>query len=75
MFCEDAARRLAEPLRALPDLAAFKVRVEHEESLHAHDAWRKSTGSGPEPLPRPAPAWRHPPTALPAPRPWHLRPA
>lgn len=38
MFCEDAARRLAEPLRALPDLAAFKVRVEHEESLHAHDA-------------------------------------
>nr|WP_314478638.1 GTP cyclohydrolase FolE2 [uncultured Pseudomonas sp.] len=38
MFCEDAARRLHEALRAVTWSKAFKVRVEHAESLHAHDA-------------------------------------
>ncbi|UVK83075.1 GTP cyclohydrolase FolE2 [Pseudomonas sichuanensis] len=38
MFCEDAARRLHLALRQLPWVSAFSVRVEHAESLHAHDA-------------------------------------
>ncbi|PWB32303.1 GTP cyclohydrolase I FolE2 [Pseudomonas sp. SDI] len=38
MFCEDAARRLNLALKQLPWLAGFNLRVEHAESLHAHDA-------------------------------------
>lgn len=38
MFCEDAARRLHQSLRQLKWATAFKLRVEHAESLHAHDA-------------------------------------
>ena len=38
MFCEDAARRLKGVLDADPRLIDFLVRVEHQESLHAHDA-------------------------------------
>lgn len=38
MFCEDAARRLHLALRQAPWVSAFSVRVEHAESLHAHDA-------------------------------------
>ena len=38
MFCEDAARRLNLALRQLDWVAGFTVRVEHAESLHAHDA-------------------------------------
>ncbi|QHG68357.1 GTP cyclohydrolase FolE2 [Pseudomonas putida] len=38
MFCEDAARRLHQSLRQLQWATAFKLRVEHAESLHAHDA-------------------------------------
>ncbi len=38
MFCEDAARRLHKALRQLEWTTAFKLRVEHAESLHAHDA-------------------------------------
>ncbi|MGE8322529.1 MAG: GTP cyclohydrolase FolE2 [Pseudomonas sp.] len=38
MFCEDAARRLHQSLRQLEWSTAFKLRVEHAESLHAHDA-------------------------------------
>lgn len=38
MFCEDAARRLHASLRQLDWCTAFKLRVEHAESLHAHDA-------------------------------------
>ncbi len=45
MFCEDAARRLHRALRALPQLDAFSVRVEHAESLHAHDAVAESRWS------------------------------
>ncbi|QBF24386.1 GTP cyclohydrolase I FolE2 [Pseudomonas tructae] len=38
MFCEDAARRLHLALKTLPWLSGFNLRVEHAESLHAHDA-------------------------------------
>ncbi len=38
MFCEDAARRVDEALRRMPNLTAFKVGITHAESLHAHDA-------------------------------------
>src|SRR6185437_5475264 len=38
MFCEDAARRIRRALDADDDIAAFHVRVEHQESLHPHDA-------------------------------------
>ncbi|NIE75687.1 GTP cyclohydrolase I FolE2 [Pantoea sp. Ap-967] len=38
MFCEDAARRLHQSLRQLEWATAFNLRVEHAESLHAHDA-------------------------------------
>ena len=38
MFCEDAARRILHALDADDGIAAFHVRVEHQESLHPHDA-------------------------------------
>ena len=38
MFCEDAARRIRRALETDAGIAAFHVRVEHQESLHAHDA-------------------------------------
>jgi GTP cyclohydrolase IB len=38
MFCEDAARKLQAALDADPRFADFWLRVEHHESLHAHDA-------------------------------------
>ena len=38
MFCEDAARRLHSRLKAVPWSTAFNLRVEHAESLHAHNA-------------------------------------
>jgi GTP cyclohydrolase I len=38
MFCEDAARRIQRVLDDDADLAGFRVRLEHQESLHAHDA-------------------------------------
>lgn len=38
MFCEDAARRLRQALEADAGLADFHIRVEHQESLHPHDA-------------------------------------
>ncbi len=38
MFCEDAARRLYGMLRSQCDYRAFSLRVEHQESLHAHNA-------------------------------------
>ncbi|MBF8678988.1 GTP cyclohydrolase FolE2 [Pseudomonas fulva] len=51
MFCEDAARRVYAALRAVEWSKAFKVRVEHAESLHAHDAvanaqWQWNITSG-----------------------------
>lgn len=46
MFCEDAARRLYRMLRSQCSHRAFSLRVEHQESLHAHNAvaelsWRE----------------------------------
>jgi GTP cyclohydrolase I len=38
MFVEDAGRKLKGALGADPRLQDFWVRVEHHESLHAHDA-------------------------------------
>ncbi|MBR9827652.1 MAG: GTP cyclohydrolase I FolE2 [Oceanospirillales bacterium] len=38
MFCEDAARRLKHALLGDAAWADFWIRVEHHESLHAHDA-------------------------------------
>nr|WP_306851248.1 GTP cyclohydrolase FolE2 [Luteibacter jiangsuensis] len=38
MFCEDAARRIQRVLDGDAGLAGFQVRLEHQESLHAHDA-------------------------------------
>ena len=38
MFCEDAARRIQRVLDADNRIADFHVRLEHQESLHPHDA-------------------------------------
>jgi GTP cyclohydrolase I len=38
MFCEDAARRIQKALDADHSLSDFHIRVEHQESLHPHDA-------------------------------------
>jgi GTP cyclohydrolase IB len=38
MFCEDAARRIQRALDADAHIADFHVRLEHQESLHPHDA-------------------------------------
>jgi GTP cyclohydrolase I len=38
MFCEDAARTLKTILQSEPNISDFYVRVEHQESLHAHNA-------------------------------------
>lgn len=38
MFCEDAARRIQRMLDNDTNIADFHVRLEHQESLHAHDA-------------------------------------
>jgi GTP cyclohydrolase I len=38
MFCEDAARRIQRALDADAGIADFHVRVEHQESLHPHNA-------------------------------------
>jgi GTP cyclohydrolase I len=38
MFCEDAARRIQRALDADESVADFHIRLEHQESLHPHDA-------------------------------------
>ena len=47
MFCEDAARRLSKAFHAAPFCEDFEIHVEHQESLHAHNAvariYRKGT--------------------------------
>ncbi|MGY8872201.1 MAG: GTP cyclohydrolase FolE2 [Pseudomonadales bacterium] len=42
MFCEDAARRIHQALQEEACLQGFHLRVEHMESLHAHDAVAES---------------------------------
>ena len=46
MFCEDAARRIAAALSQDARIASFDVEVAHLESLHAHDAVARVTGTG-----------------------------
>ena len=38
MFCEDAARRIKLGLEAMPSVSDYWLKVEHQESLHAHNA-------------------------------------
>ena len=38
MFCEDAARRLKGHLENIAWVSDYKFKVEHQESLHAHNA-------------------------------------
>ena len=38
MFCEDAARRVAATLNTQAEVGDYWVRVEHQESLHPHNA-------------------------------------
>ncbi|BFM17737.1 GTP cyclohydrolase FolE2 [Maricurvus nonylphenolicus] len=38
MFCEDAARRIKACLETLPYVTDYWFKVEHQESLHAHNA-------------------------------------
>ena len=38
MFCEDAARRLKAMLNQQTDIADYWFKIEHQESLHAHNA-------------------------------------
>lgn len=38
MFCEDAARRIKQALQHVNGFSDFWLKVEHFESLHAHDA-------------------------------------
>jgi GTP cyclohydrolase I len=46
MFCEDAARRIHQALSRNADYADFHLRVEHQESLHAHDAVAYASKAG-----------------------------
>lgn len=38
MFCEDAARRIKQSLEAMNEITDYWFKVEHQESLHAHNA-------------------------------------
>lgn len=38
MFCEDAARYILQALSTHPNIMDFWIKVEHQESLHAHNA-------------------------------------
>ncbi|MEX0298112.1 MAG: GTP cyclohydrolase FolE2 [Kordiimonas sp.] len=38
MFCEDAARKLKAALEDMPTVKDYAFKVEHQESLHAHNA-------------------------------------
>jgi len=38
MFCEDAARRIKGKLTQMPQVTDYWFKVEHQESLHAHNA-------------------------------------
>ena len=38
MFCEDAARRLKASLEKMNFVEKYRFKVEHQESLHAHNA-------------------------------------
>ena len=38
MFCEDTARRIKSYLETMPNVTDYWFKVEHQESLHAHNA-------------------------------------
>lgn len=38
MFCEDVARRIKSTLESMPFAVNYWFKVEHQESLHAHNA-------------------------------------
>ncbi|WP_217877439.1 GTP cyclohydrolase FolE2 [Pseudoalteromonas shioyasakiensis] len=38
LFCEDAARRLKQCFETMPSIADYQFKVEHQESLHGHNA-------------------------------------
>lgn len=38
MFCEDAARRVKSRLEAMDQVTSYWFKIEHQESLHAHNA-------------------------------------
>lgn len=38
MFCEDAARRIKQSLEAMKEITNYWFKIEHQESLHAHNA-------------------------------------
>lgn len=38
MFCEDTARRIKQYLNDMPGVSDYRLKVEHQESLHAHNA-------------------------------------
>lgn len=38
MFCEDAARRVKKSLEKMSDVEDYWFKIEHQESLHAHNA-------------------------------------
>jgi GTP cyclohydrolase I len=38
MFCEDAARRIKNYLEQIKFVVDYWFKVEHQESLHAHNA-------------------------------------
>ena len=56
MFCEDAARRVKRALNQQATITDFWVQVDHQESLHAHDASAyasKGIKNGYRPIPQP----------------------
>lgn len=38
MFCEDAARLIKSALERMPEVVNYNYKIEHQESLHAHNA-------------------------------------
>ena len=48
MFCEDAARRLQHTMNASTQFDDFWLRINHLESLHAHDAVSVTTKGIPD---------------------------
>jgi GTP cyclohydrolase I len=48
MFCEDAARRLKKHLEGISLIKDFWLKVEHQESLHAHNAVAVAKKSKPQ---------------------------
>ena len=57
MFCEDAARRIQHALDADNCIADFHIRLEHQESLHPHDAVAYASKDGVSPSLRRASMW------------------